>query len=129
MIAEVERYKTKCMKDLPKQTTGILLFSFKNAIKQFCNKDSKKLTILIASSPCINKANPQINICYTTLIDKILGAQNANDTKKIPHTCCEYYKFFSCIETRTERIIGCTEAHITITIDFIRSLTGITKNN
>jgi hypothetical protein len=50
MIEEVERYKTKCMKNLPKQIIGVLLFSFKNAIKQFCKKDSKRLTILIAST-------------------------------------------------------------------------------
>jgi hypothetical protein len=124
MIKEVERYKTKCMKNLVKQMTGILIFSLKNAINQLCKKDSKRLTNLIASTPCINKANSEINKCYSNLIDKILGAQNANDTRKIPHACCEYYKFFPCMATRTKRISACTEIHISTVIDFMRSLSG-----
>jgi hypothetical protein len=107
MIKEIERYKTKCMKNLPKQLAGILVFSLKNTINQLCKKDSKRLTNLIASTPCINTANPEINKCYSSLIDKILGAQNANDTRKIPHLCCEYYKF-----------------HIENASDFIRSILG-----
>jgi hypothetical protein len=124
MIKEIERYKTKCMKNLPKQLAGILVFSLKNTINQLCKKDSKRLTNLIASTPCINTANPEINKCYSSLIDKILGAQNANDTRKIPHLCCEYYKFFPCLATRTKRINICTEFHIENASDFIRSILG-----
>jgi hypothetical protein len=124
MIKEIERYKTKCMKNLTKQMAGILIFSLKNVINQLCKKDSKRLTNLIASTPCINAANSQINKCYSNLIDKILGAQNASETRRIPHVCCEYYKFFPCVATRTKRISACTEFHISTASDFVRSLSG-----
>ncbi len=84
----------------------------------------KRLTNLIASTPCINAANSQINKCYSNLIDKILGAQNVNETRRIPHVCCEYYKFFPCVATRTKRISVCTEFHISTASDFVRSLSG-----
>ena len=75
------------MKDLSKQVTGVLIYAVKSTINQLCKKDSKRLTELISSTPCINKANNEINKCYTRLIDSILGAKNAVDKKKIPHLC------------------------------------------
>lgn len=75
------------MKGLTKQVTSILIYSLKNAISQYCKKDSKKLSDLMLSTKCINTANPEINKCYTTLIDGILGIKHAEDNKKIPFVC------------------------------------------
>lgn len=123
-MKEIDQYKSKCMKGLPKQVTSILVYSIKNSIGQLCKKDSKKLTELISSTKCINRANPEINKCYTKLIDGILGTKHANDSKKIPHICCEYFKIFPCIATRSKRISTCTENHITTATDFVRSILG-----
>ncbi len=124
MLKEFELYKTNCMKNLPKQLAGFFIFSLKNSNKRLCKKDSKQLTDLIESTPCINRANTQISKCYTNLIDKILGAQNADDTRKIPHLCCEVYKFYPCIATQTKKISICTEFHIKTLSDFIREQLG-----
>ena len=83
----MEKYKTKCFKDLSKQVFGVLIYAVKNAIKQYCKKDSQKLTELLEAVPCINKNDPIVTKCYTNMIDGILGAKNAVDNKKIPHLC------------------------------------------
>ncbi len=124
MLKEFELYKTKCMKNLPKQLAGFLIFSLKNTNKRLCQKDSKQLTDMIESGQCINKANTQLSKCYTDLIDKILGAQNADDTRKIPHLCCEMYKFYPCIATQTKKISICTEFHIKTLSNFVREQLG-----
>jgi hypothetical protein len=128
MLKEFEGYKTKCMKKLSKQLAGFFIFSLKNTIKRLCNKDSKQLTDMIESSPCINRANTQISKCYSNLIDKILGAQNANDTRKIPHLCCEMHKFYPCIATQTKKISICTESHIKTLSDLVREQLGKQTN-
>jgi hypothetical protein len=124
ILKEFELYKTKCMKNLAKQLAGFHIFSLKKSVKRFCKKDSKQLTDLIESSPCINRANTQISKCYTNLIDKVLGAQNADDTRKIPHLCCEMYKFYPCIATQIKKISICTEFHIKTLSDLIREQLG-----
>jgi hypothetical protein len=128
MLKEFEDYKTKCMKKLPKQLAGFFIFSLKNSVKRFCKKDSQQLTNMIESSPCINRANTQISKCYSNLIDKILGAQNANDTRKIPHLCCEMHKFYPCIATQTKKISICTESHIKTLSDLVREQLGKQTN-
>jgi hypothetical protein len=124
MLKEFELYKTKCMKNLPKQLAVFLIFSLKNTNKRLCQKDSKQLTDIIESGQCINKANTQLSKCYANLIDKILGAQNADDTRKIPHLCCEMYKFYPCIATQTKKISICTEFHIKTLSNFVREQLG-----
>ena len=84
---KMEVYKTKCFKDLAKQVFGVLVYAVRNAMRQYCRKDSKKLTDLIAAVPCVTKNDPVVTKCYTNYIDGVLGAKNAVDTKKLPHMC------------------------------------------
>ncbi|CAG2172557.1 unnamed protein product [Oppiella nova] len=115
----------KCSKlGLTKQVASILIYSLKNSIAQLCSKESKKLDELIASTKCINTATPEINRCYTNLIDGMLGTLNAPDNKKIPHVCCEYYRIFPCISTKTKRIPVCTEQHVETALNFVKSMLG-----
>ncbi|CAG2167406.1 unnamed protein product [Oppiella nova] len=72
----------------------------------------------------MNRGSNEINKCYTKYIDGVLGAKNAVDKRKIPHNCCEYFRIFSCSETRMRTVKGCTEQQIDITLDWIRSLFG-----
>ena len=87
MITQLENYKNKCLKDLPKQVTGVIVYSVKNAITQFCKRDSKRLTEVIDAAPCMNKGSSDLNKCYTKYIDGVLGAKQAADKKKIPMNC------------------------------------------
>ena len=66
---------------------GVVVYSIKNAIKQFCQKKSKRLDVLMAATPCLNKNDKIVTRCYTKVIDSLLGAQRAEDKKKIPHMC------------------------------------------
>ena len=86
-IGEIDEYKNRCLKSMPKQVTGIVVYSVRNAMSQYCKRDSKKLSDLITSTPCANAAKKEIDQCYTILIDKFQGAYNAPEKKKIPFTC------------------------------------------
>jgi hypothetical protein len=123
-MEQIENYKTKCLKGLPKQIMSIIIYSVKNAINNLCKKDSKRLTSLIEGTPCLNKGSNEINKCYTKFIDGILGAKNSVDSKKIPYNVCEYHKIFECGSVRLKKVNGCTDSHINTGIEFIRSLFG-----
>ena len=75
------------MEQMPKQVTGVIVYSVRNAINQYCKRDSRKLTELISGAKCANKAKPEFDHCYANLIDAFQGATNAKDKYKIPHTC------------------------------------------
>lgn len=87
LVKQLESYKAKCLKDLSKQVFGVLIYGVKNAIKQYCKKESQKATDLLQAVPCVTKNDPIITKCYTDMIDGILGAKNAPDNKKIPYLC------------------------------------------
>ena len=87
IVKELEGYKAKCFKDLAKQTFGVVIYAVKNALRQYCKKDSQKLTDLMAAIPCLKKNDPIVTKCYSNFIDGVLGAKNAPDNKKIPHMC------------------------------------------
>ncbi len=123
-MQQLENYKTQCLRGLPKQIMSVIIYSIKNAINNLCKKDSKRLTNLIESAPCMNKGSNEINQCYTKYIDGVLGAKNSADNKKIAHNVCEYHKIFPCIEKRMKNVNGCNENQIKTINDFIRSLFG-----
>ncbi|CAG2103781.1 unnamed protein product [Medioppia subpectinata] len=124
LIAQIESYKNKCLKDLGKQVTGVIVYSVKNSVSQLCKRDSKRLNELISAAPCMNRGSNEINKCYTRYIDGVMGAKHAVDKKKIPHNCCEYFRIFACSETRMRKVKGCNEQQVDVTLDWIRSLFG-----
>lgn len=91
LISQLEKYKTYCLINMPKQVSSVLIYALKNVlVKQICKRDSKLLSQAIAATPCINQANGEITKCYTKFIDSVLGAKNAVETKRIPHLCWYY---------------------------------------
>ncbi|XP_054155320.1 uncharacterized protein LOC128953824 [Oppia nitens] len=102
--------------------TGVLTFAVKNVVKQLCKKDSKRLTEIINSTPCVNKANAEFTKCYTQVIDSLQGAKYANESKRIPHLCCEYYKMYPCFYERTKRFPICSTKKVDTVSDFVRNI-------
>ena len=86
-IEDIDKYKNKCLKETPKQVTGVVVYSVKTAISKYCKRDSKRRDDIINGFTCANKAKPEFDQCYATLIDQFQGAFNANQKVRIPHTC------------------------------------------
>jgi len=124
IVKELETYKQKCFKNLSKQVFGVLIYSIKNTMKQYCRKDSKKLDVLLKAVPCLNKNDNEVTKCYAQFVDGVLGAKNANDTKKIPHLCCEYVNIFGCFEKKLQNAKHCNDKNIETVSDLIRSVIG-----
>ncbi|CAG2166862.1 unnamed protein product [Oppiella nova] len=115
LLTDIEKYKNNCFRDLSKQAFGILIFSFKGAIKNFCSKkESKRLDELIVATPCINKYNTNVvGKCYETILDELLGAKNGPENKRIPYMC--WY----------DGLAGkCEPKHIETTVWFFKLLFG-----
>ena len=92
-IEDIDKYKAKCMKQMPKQVTGVIVHSVKRVINKYCKRDSKALTDLIASTPCANGAKKDIDICYARFIDDCQGAINDQEKLRVPHICWYVDKF------------------------------------
>ncbi|XP_054155318.1 uncharacterized protein LOC128953823 [Oppia nitens] len=107
---------------LSKQVASILTFALKNAFKHLCKKGSKRAFELISATPCVNQANAEITKCYTSLVDIIQGIKYAEENKRIPHLCCEYYTLFPCLYERTKRFTKCTTKKMDIASDFVRNI-------
>ncbi|XP_054155321.1 uncharacterized protein LOC128953825, partial [Oppia nitens] len=129
-LVDIDIYKNKCMDGLSKQVTSVLIYSGKNAIKQFCRKSNSKVAELLRASKCANKGSAEINKCYTQLIDKLLGIQNTKDhKKKIPQVCCSYHNLLNeCMPERLKRIDVCLPKILQTIIDFVNSIGGNALN-
>ncbi|CAG2113704.1 unnamed protein product [Medioppia subpectinata] len=123
LTKELETYKQKCFKDLSKQVFGVMIYSIKNTLRSYC-KSGKKQDSLLKATPCLNHNDPLVTKCYTSFIDGLLGAQNANDTKKIPYLCCEYVKIFPCFDEKLSPAPKCNQKGIDFVSDLIRSIAG-----
>ncbi|CAG2108299.1 unnamed protein product [Medioppia subpectinata] len=84
----------------------------------------KKQDSLLKATPCLNHNDPLVTKCYTSFIDGLLGAQNANDTKKIPYLCCEYVRIFPCFDEKLSPAPKCNQKGIDFVSDLIRSIAG-----
>ncbi|CAG2172136.1 unnamed protein product, partial [Oppiella nova] len=113
------------MNNAPKQIAGVLLYTVKGAVKQFCKKKTRQLDNLLKAGACSNAANTQVNKCYTKLIDKYLGIQNSqDDKKKMPWLCCSFYEILECIPRDVQGVKKCTPIAVDSMLGFIRSMTG-----
>ena len=85
---QVDEYKSKCFSGLSKQVFGVLFYSIKiQGIKKICRGPVSVKNSIMQASTCLNKNDPVITKCYTTMIDGIMGAKNSNEKYKIPHMC------------------------------------------
>jgi hypothetical protein len=124
LILEVEDYKNECLKALSKQTISVILYSIKSLINQYCKKNSnnKKVEDLLSAASCANSATNEFNKCNIKYIDSLLAAQNTKEDRvKIAQMCCEYHKIFDCIQAQGIRVKGCTDKHLEISADYIKS--------
>ena len=88
LLIEIDKYKAKCLKDLTKQMTSVLIYSIKNTLlRRYCKKDKARMADFADAGSCLNRNDVIISRCYKNFIDQILGAKNAPDTFKIPHMC------------------------------------------
>ncbi|CAG2106144.1 unnamed protein product [Medioppia subpectinata] len=72
LVREIEKQRNLCMDNMPKQITGVLIYSAKNTINRFCKRDSKQLTKLLGAAKCANTANTQL---YPCLANKVQGVK------------------------------------------------------
>ncbi len=90
-IKQIENYKTRCMKNLPKQMTSIIVYTTKSMINTLCRsrnyQKNKRLRRLLSGAPCANKAHREYDKCQKRYIDKLQGIVRAEDSQKIPYTC------------------------------------------
>jgi len=75
------------MTGLSKQTTSVIVFSFKNTVNQLKKLESKRTKNMLQTFPCMNKGSTGLNKCNSKLIDEFLGAKNADEKLRIPHVC------------------------------------------
>ncbi|CAG2172137.1 unnamed protein product [Oppiella nova] len=65
------------MDNMPKQITGILLYTGKSTIRQFCKRDNKQLDNLLKAGACGNAGNNQgVPQCTPIAVDSMLGYLN-----------------------------------------------------
>lgn len=92
----MEEYKGKCMKNLSKQVTSVMIYTIKNLINQLCKKDSQRVRELLQAAKCANKATQEFNKCNSNYIDVLLGAKNEeNEKMRVPQLCWSVKTFFA----------------------------------
>lgn len=123
MINFLDNFISSCYTSEVKDLAKIMVFSVKNAIKQFCKKKTKKLADLLAVTPCINR-NLRHGPCYTQFLNATRNVQFlSNDKIKMPHMCCQYAFMTRCIENELQAL-ECARRGTDTIMDFINSVVG-----
>ena len=146
----MESYKIKCLKNLPKQVTGVIVYSVRNTINQYCKRDSKKLTELVGATKCANNGKKELDYCYAKVIDNIQGTFKCD--RKIARSShvlvyyvlvfkqytfliiiiilfqlpSSYFKFYRCIEDKLTKSKFCDAAKVKLFVNFFRDVSGNT---
>ncbi|CAG2163585.1 unnamed protein product [Oppiella nova] len=91
LLGDIEKYRNQCMDNMPKQITGILLYTGKSTIRQFCKRDNKQLDNLLKAGACGNSGNNQgVPQCTPIAVDSMLGLVRSITGNTIDVFCGEY---------------------------------------
>lgn len=119
-LKELEILVKGCYEGQTKQFMSIVVFSFRNVVKNSCGKKAeRRFKDLMAMGKCSNFKNSTISSCLTNYIEKLQGTLQAKQDKRLPlvcwwvnqsdqlfgyqinttSVCCisDYYKFLGCL--------------------------------
>ncbi|CAG2105646.1 unnamed protein product [Medioppia subpectinata] len=91
LVRDIEKQRNLCMDNMPKQITGVLIYSAKNTINRFCKRDLKQLTKLLGAAKCANTANNQgVKQCTVDSVDAMLTLVRSTVGNTVDVFCGDY---------------------------------------
>ena len=83
MIAKLEDYHAKCMKDQTKQIVSVVIYSIKDLLGLYCkHPNSRRVKDLVASAKCANEVIHEYDHCNREFIDSLSAIYDSKDSKQ-----------------------------------------------
>lgn len=117
----MKEYIGKCLEGTAKQFGNVILFSYRTAVKQYCNGKSKRKDSIVIMAKCMNRNQKAGHACLAKYVDSLQRGKRAEPkSNRIGYSCCDYFKFLTCLENVTRG--NCSETESEKIQEFVRNL-------
>ena len=125
----IESYAKRCQKGLPKQYFSLMLYTIKGNMQRICKKNSKKAKTFLSVAPCMRRSSLPFDSCHRKLIERLHRIKHSADQKKkIPYVCCEYYTLRKCFHDKGTREGKCSEKEMETVEELMESTSSNSMN-